>query len=429
MDHEGASALHTKDLLGFTEFMKNYFAKNKEIGLNLTAGQEIEGLIVGTALLDVYESNRNVPDEIGNVTQFGLGSRIMGHDNKQTHYSHVEHSKVPSQNMMVSHLGGVDSLQSIPESDESMGQIGETVNFAEFSGFSPNKSVRPRTHPIESHMHPNDPDFENHEFSQFDLNSPESPQKRPQRATPHKDPQAQMIVSTHFGGPNHRVNSKQNQMMSVINTKSNNVKKSLMGIDEDESDEEWDKAMRGGSDFEQLPSDQHAPDYQKAKQQQTTSGRSPKYSHINRQGTMSLTPGNLGSGNFTEIIKHIEQDVMVPMVFTGDHDELQPEIYISFNRHNIPIYTTGTLEVILNGETIFKTQVDMFGRVQRRTFKNFVPQHQESLTVKFTPNFLDHADIMTAGRSVIGNFCFFAEKIRSEVHKSHWQDLSEKVQS
>jgi hypothetical protein len=144
---------------------------------------------------------------------------------------------------------------------------------------------------------------------------------------------------------------------------------------------------------------------------------------------MSLTPGNLGSGNFTEIIKHIEQDVMVPMVFTGDHDELQPEIYISFNRHNIPIYTTGTLEVILNGETIFKTQIDMFGRVQRRTFKNIVPQHQESLTVKFTPNFLDHADIMTAGRSVIGNFRFLAKKIRSEVHKSHWQNLSKKVQS
>jgi hypothetical protein len=122
-----------------------------------------------------------------------------------------------------------------------MGQIGDTVNFADFSGFSPNKSVRPHTYHM-NQMDSNNPDFENHEFSQFEMNSPDSPQKRPQRASPSKDPHAQMIVSTHFGGPNHRVNSKQNQLMSVINNKSNNVKKSLMGIDEDESDEEWDNA-------------------------------------------------------------------------------------------------------------------------------------------------------------------------------------------
>lgn len=115
------------------------------------------------------------------------------------------------------------------------------------------------------------------------------------------------------------------------------------------------------------------------------------FSNISEKNTVrSSVQSNLPENSHLQkekIFKKIEKEIMVPLVYTGPYACEETEIYVSINRHNIPLSEVGLLEMFVKGEVFFKATIDMYGRISKRIIRKVLSDDVEVVMQKYTPDY------------------------------------------
>lgn len=102
--------------------------------------------------------------------------------------------------------------------------------------------------------------------------------------------------------------------------------------------------------------------------------------------TNVLTNQNLNLKS--SLIKELEIEAMKPLVceefFGNSRDYAQ--LHLQFNRHNIPIYTPGHLQVLCNDKIMFETQMEDKGIINKRYLKFDMPKNSMFAIIRFIPD-------------------------------------------